>query len=371
MRTLLLASVTLNLLLVTSLVLARVDRTRASIGDDSVSAIPFTVDVPTRPPSTDAGRLRQALEDGGFAARDIRPMLLGWLEAEYRAAWQYSGPAYWQRGYTPAFVAVSRQHEVASAVRETLVSVFGAEAATDRAFDPVFRPLDPAYAFLSSTEQLALEQARFDRLSAQASSGQPGAAVEPRARCPRADAMPLSAATITPAADLPPLAEAGLAEYLLRFSSVADGLRDADINDETTFRAAFGLVRALGEESDAARQLSLRRRLRELLGDAAFDELWSRTDPRFAALEQYLAARGRAAHEIDAAYSILNRSQEAMLHLFTSAADDAGLITEANAIESEATAALERLLGETDAAGLRSAIVRAEMTLARSLGAAC
>jgi len=366
MRIVMLASVALNLLLATTLVGARVDRNH---GSPEIPPVPSTASGPARDtmrPASSPAMLLHSLEASGFPASDIRPMLFGWLSARYRSAWHDEGPDFWQTGFSPARLTVSHDFAVADRVREALLGLFGAAAQTEPAFDAVFRPLDPAFAFLTSSEQLELERARYEQLGASAM-----APPNTLAACSRPVSVAGATADALPASAMPPLPPDALEEYLLRFSQPADGLRRAGLASETQFRAAFALLRQLGQEAAPARQVELRQALRELVGDSAFNAVWSQSDPRFAEVERELASAGFGASEIDAAYEVLSRGQEALMSLFAREPGDAVLIAEAGSIERDIATALERLLGKADAAALRSAISRAEIGLSIAQSGSC
>jgi hypothetical protein len=371
MRFSLALSVALNLLLLTGIVAARIDPARSDGLDfaPGVGAVAYeAVPVDARDGET-LDELLGALEGAGLDRAEQKLLLAGWLEARYRNAHEPAGPRYWEQGYAPGRDKLAADFAVERAVRAALIELFGVGAAVDPAFDAVFRPLGPAYAFLGSEAQLSLQAWQLERLAAPPAGG---AAVAGGALLCRpqgsggADAVaqaPLPTPRFSPAED---------AEYRLRFSPLAAQLRDAGIvRGETEFREIFGLVRELEQSGGPSEQAEVRQGLRSRLGDDGFDRFWSVRDPVFAGIGEYLSRRGVAPHQTRAAYSIVNRSQERLLAMLGRHGDEASLMSALQRIRQDETADLERVLGGEAAAGLQAAMNGIALRISQSSAAGC
>ena len=369
MRVFLLCSLALNLFLIAGLVAARVDLSHV---DERSMPGSFELPVSLAPGGaqlSDPAALRERLAGAGFQESDIRVLVHGWLEAGARAAWRDEGPDYWEAGYVPARAAASRQAFVGQTLRAALVELFGEEARHDPTFAAAFRPLDPAYAFLSSAQQIAIERFSVEQLSVRA----PNATQLPRSTCIASAAPPPpGAARGEPPSLASLLDDSSLSEYMMRFSDVAGRLRQLELDDEADFRDAFSLTQSLLErEPDPAAQVRGRQALRQRLGDARFNLLWSGFDPLYAPVENYLRGQGFTEHQVRAAYSVVNRAQESLLALFSNPPGDRELLAAASRIRQEEASQLTRLLGAEAAAGLSAAATRVEFELSADPGQVC
>lgn len=364
MRSLLALSVALNLLLLTTIVAARIDPERVTPPGDDTSATAATYASASWGAENTAGidRVLSALESAALDRAQIRLILLGWLQASYRAAFEPQAPGYWQAGFSPARDLLAARLAVEDAVRSALIRIYGADAARDPVFDPAFRPLGAAYDFLGSDAQLALQRRQYELLQ-EAPAGANGA---PVCRIQRAAGAQPESEVMTG------LSEEEQAEYRLRFSPLAAQLRQAEVAaNETEFRELFRLARALETQSAPAAQAGARKRLRSRIGDAAFDRFWALRDPFFGPLEQYLTRQGIRQHQVWQAYSIINRSQEMLLETIRLAGDEAMLMAEARRVREQQLSGLTALFGDQVAQGIVAAIARVAIDLGRGEADAC
>lgn len=363
MRVLMPASLTLNLLLLASIVAARVDTSveRAAASGDAEPHWPSAMAPAVPATRIDAGTsLADALAERGFAAADIGPMLAGWAESAARAdaAAATSAVAFWQPDFVPAVVGLEQELAIEAAVRATLLDLLGPDAAADPAFARFFAPLGPAFAFLTSAEQIRLRESELEHARRRG----PAAAAPSCLRIAPAAASEAQAAAGDPLAEL--LAPAAYEEYLLRFSPRAQQLRELALApNEADFRAAFGLLRELDAAHDPGIQLDLRQRLRELLGRDAYLAFWSARDPIFAPLAALLESRGVGDAGQQEVYAVLNRTQESLLELFARDADQTTLLNAMTRLRADESARLIRLLGEETARALDAASTRASMQM--------
>jgi hypothetical protein len=370
MRVLMLASLALNLLLLASMVAARVDSSSPRDAG-SGSAEPDWAEIAAQSKEggldADAGANAEAvagaLTAAGIPAADVRAMLAGWAEGEARRARTSPGPDFWAPGFDPAVATLERELAIEADVRATLLALVGPGVVDDPAFARFFRPLGPEFDFLTPADQLRLREHQLERARSQGNSMHAHSAAGQsclRLSSAPADVPPPGAADAL--ADL--LDPAAYEEYLLRFSPAARRLRAlAAVPDEAAFRDANGVLRELERAHEPGLQLSLRRRLREVLGRDAYLAFWSEQDPVFEPVARYLASQGFGDAEVHEAYGILNRTQEALLELMAREADQPTLLNAVVRLRDDEAARLERLLGEASARGLDAVSTRAAMQL--------
>jgi len=355
-------SIALNLFLLTTIVAARVDSTRDPIPIRLGTEAEFQIN-----DSAASGNQVDAIHDfvaiaqqSSLGVNDIKILTLGWLLEMYRGSYDTEGPRYWQPGYSPQLFAIETRIAIEQRVRDTLIEIFGHGAAFDSAFDSVFRPLGLEYAFLDSQSQLDLQRSQFDLLTARAAVrdtqapqiAQCLAGNQNFARAPMASGLP---ANFTPAATR---------EYQLRFSPLAQQLRESGVaDDEQEFRELFDQFQQLEIDPSPAQQADTRAALRATVGDEDFDRLWSKRDPFYYSIEQFLVAEGFSPHLVQAAYSVVNSSQEALLHAMGQGANSESMMSAVAQIKRDEAQQLSRLLGDKAVAGLSGAISEAAMRL--------
>jgi len=363
MRFLLWLSVVLNLLLLTTIVTARVDPAHDGLTDYFGSdRLPRLDSRSHRLP--DIGEIHdlfEVLQQTTLSAEDIKTLTLGWLRARYHDTAEMRDSGYWQPDFSPVFADLSQRVAIGQAVREALITVFGPDAAGDSVFDSAFRPLGPAYAFLSSEAQLNLQRHQLELLKARDPTGRT-ASVQ-GVSC-RVHDTTNSGERLTPSVLPAGLGTSAETEYRLRFSPVSQQLREsAVVDNEHEFRVLFDLLQQLEQKSSPIVQAQIRADLRTLMGDADFDRFWSLRDPFYRPIKEYLEREGSALHQVQTAYSIVNQSQEALLLILGQQADQDLMLMTVAQVRQDETARLTQLLGEEVAAGLAIATSRAAMAL--------
>ena len=351
MRFIFVASIALNLLLLTSLVAARVDPARAGSGthDAYAVALPSEGLVETANAISAAEELVEALRPTGLAPDEIRALTLSWLEHQAEAIPKASRIPYWQPGFSLQLDDLAWKADTEATVRNELLSVFGPEAASDPVFARVFRPLGAGYAFLGSEAQIALQQYQIERLQAAPAMAAPGSA--------QGSCIAGPAGGGGGPRRLPPLPSAFTAadarEYRLRYSPLAAQLRAvATPATEQEFRALFDLLLELESRATPRDQASLRQVLRQRMGSAAFDRLQSMRDPFFIEYQAYLRRQGFGDGEVDAAYAILNQSQEQLLEILGREPAGEGVMAALSRVRERELDQLTQLLGTNAARGL-------------------
>jgi hypothetical protein len=362
-------SLALNLLLLTTIVAARVDATRASDSGSMQDQQAFQLEPLTTVQRriANARDLSVALRDTGFDGDTIESLVFGWLLSHHSAAYRSAGPQYWQAGYLPGLNDFRKRVAIEQQLREELLVLFGAQAAAEASFEPVFRPLGTEYAFLSSSAQLEFQHHQLQLLeSGAAASSKPA---QQLVRCATAE---LGADTPGPESLPDGMPASAVLEYQLRFSPLAQQIRASGISvDELQFRRIFGQVLLLEQRSKPEAQAEIRAQLRETMGSLAFDRFWSTRDPFFAALKEYLSTQGFSRQRIFSAYSLVNQSQENLLEVMGRNSSPQLMWNEIAQVRADERAALVGLVGKEVADGLSAALNQASIRLSTAAITEC
>jgi hypothetical protein len=345
------ASIALNLLLLTSLVAARVDPSRAGTGphDAYTLALPGPESAETNDAIGTAQELVEALSETRLGPDAIRVLTLSWLEHHALAAPLEPRVPYWQPEFSPLLEELVGKAGAEATARNELLAIFGREAAADPVFARVFRPLGAGYAFLGSEAQIALQQYQIEHLQAATATAAPGFA--PRSCVGRATA---GGADPRGHASVPSgFSAAEAREYQLRYSPLAAQLRAVVRSaTEQEFRALFDLLLELENRAAPRDQARLRHALRERMGSNAFDHLQSMRDPFFVEYQAYLRGQGFGDGEVAAAYAILNQSQDQLLEILGRDPAGEGAMALLGRVRESELEKLTQLLGTNAARGL-------------------
>lgn len=353
MRFALCISVAFNLLLATTIVVARVDRTRlepeARADGGQLERLPSDAITPPVGPETETESTRlanaavqgidgvllqqyyRALRSRGLSHKETVLPIAG-LVFTALSARSRPGPSYWEPAAgneedpdSPTFI-----ERLEDDARRALIDLYGDAVVGRPEFAQLFYPLGEAFAFLSSDQQIGIVRwQRSLQRNARPSGG--GAAPHGGPGCPRnasaqsAPAGNRGRASEALVADVrhPPGLDSGLAfEYALRSSPLAARLRRLKL-DEASFREAFRLLDRLTDADDIRDHLQSRADLRRLLGPGRFISLWSELDPFYRAIASRLEKAGIAVHLIESAYSISLDTEEALLSLLARQDDGA------------------------------------------------
>lgn len=294
---------------------------------------------------------------GAFDAAD-RLAFLGNIEDEHLRRAREIADAWWSgRGEYESAYADAVAAGLAS-IRDELTRRFGPDVKDDPALRWLYRPLDPLYWFLSSDEQLAIQDLRRERDRAlQAAVRDAG---RPAVRPGIASALPAGSAAIDQAVTLAIVQEyqAGLAALLdadtlleleLRDSAIAQQLRTSGIDlTESEFRDTYTLLAALQRESaDPIDAVAVRERLRDLLGMQRFAALWAARDPMFAEIAAIAGRHTLPEITASSVYELMTDFQDRRLALARMAGGNTDQAArDALALANDERAALARLVGE-------------------------
>jgi hypothetical protein len=259
------------------------------------------------------------------------------LERRYFADAKRAASRYWastgefEREYQDALRTAGR------ALRSELVRIYGADAALDPVFAHLFRPLDPVFSFLTSAQQLAVQQLKLDRDSRlqqvlRREQVSPGSVMT----LPEGRARPVEEAYQDGLSAL--LDENILFEFQLRDSSVAHQLRGSPVVfTEQEFRQVFRIMRELqGGAAGLDSLLAAREDLRDILGDGRCVRFWTARDPAFAGLQHTADRLGIPEATMLSVYDVLNDFQDRQMRSARNSSGDAARAVEESASLREA-----------------------------------
>jgi hypothetical protein len=361
MRFLFWLSVALNLLLLTSIVAARVDSRREGVTPSVHGGEAYSIDAaaPGGRSIEQIDELVRSLAAADLDAQDIKALAMAWLESSFREAYAPDSTEFWQADYRPGVATLRTQLAIEKQVRAALTEYFGEGAVDDPAFDIAFRPLGPEYDFLHSDAQIRLRESQLESL--QSADIGPRSQAGDLARCVPDGAASDPGRRPGRSPDLDPTDEH---EYLLRFSPLSQELRRTRAaNDEATFRSLFTSLLGLEQDPTPAGQAEIRKSLRLKMGSAAFDRFWSGRDPFYTHVENFLVGQEFSRQQIEQAYSVINRSQQRLLETLGSDANPQAVLRDASRIRREEETELSRLLGDKAAAELADAIRQAAVSV--------
>jgi len=291
----------------------------------------------------------------GAAASGVAATLafLASIEDEHLRPAREIADAWWSGGgdYQSAYAGALSQG--LASMRDELARRFGNDVKDDPALRWLYRPLDPLYWFLSSDEQLAIQNLRLERDKALQAAAREASRPAAGASAPNAMAVDegLTLGIMREyQSDLAALLHAdALLELELRDSAIAQQLRASGVSlSESEFRDAYTLLASLQRETaDPVDAAAVRDRLRGLLGNRRFAALWAARDPMFAEISVIAERHSLAEATALSAYELINEFQDRRSEL----ARTAGLhpdraAQDARALADDERAALSRLVGE-------------------------
>ena len=188
-------------------------------------------------------------------------------------------------------------------IRISLVEIFGETAKTDLAFSQLFQPLAQRLHFLSSDQQIAVQEQRVRAEINTLKRSQSGNYDGEQVRVNVTDLLPAEAAF----------------EYGVRYSTKAEQLRHADIDfSEELFRNTFKVVavtsNALGKRQQGGSAIIQQRsELRALLGQDDATKVMAALDSRFANMSKKGRFQGLTQDQLYFVYQIIADSEAQMI----------------------------------------------------------
>ena len=188
-------------------------------------------------------------------------------------------------------------------IRASLVEIFGEKAKTDSAFSQLFEPLAERLHFLSSDQQIAVQEQRV--------SAEINALKRSQSGSYEGEQAPVNVTKLLPA-------EAAF-EYGVRYSTKAEQLRHADIDfSEELFRTTFRIIAAtpnsLGKRQQGGSAIIQQRaELRALLGQDDATKVMAALDSRFANMSKKGRFQGLTQDQLYFVYQIIADSEAQMI----------------------------------------------------------
>ena len=320
LRLLLTLSMTLNLLLLTTIVAARVDVARATsfvmqgsehtVADNRIDGLAY------RDGSSDStSAYYESLRARGLGVDETKPLILAQLEASLLAeADTGTLDSYWAAEMAATYLHyeldIARQQ---ASLRAAIVDIYGPSSVSDPAFRRIFKPLYPRLSFLTPDEHVEVQRFQLEQ-RLERSSQQIRSSVAP------GKALPANFISVSGHRELVEkldgfLKPATVTEYLIRYSPLASQMRSSDVQfSEAEFRAAYSFLEKLELGLDGPNEfVAIRASLRKLLGPKRFTQLWAVRDPMFAAIESAGVHLGLSETEVLGAYEVVNDTQEMMI----------------------------------------------------------
>ena len=344
---------------------------RSSFQGETPAASPWPAQIESsrsRAPTDNPGygSYYEGLRSRGLTAEEAKTLLLVRLEAQARERAVLQPPPYWQRNEESPLESALRLAAELEHDRAALVEVFGDDVEHDPAFARLFRPLDPAFAFLSSAQQVAIQKVKLEHQMKVASIMAGASSFD---RLPGAPSRAAAEAAAELAANLAAALDPSvLSEYLLRDSALADELRRSRVEfTEAEFRETYDVLRRFAESNpDRAAYASARNALRASLGGRRFAALWAGRDPLFAAVQRAGKKHALEEETVLSVYELFNDHQDNLLEVARSANGD--LQRESRGVQEAQTRLEARLSGlvGTDVAGdIERSYVQQAMALSR------
>lgn len=256
--------------------------------------------------------------NAGLADPEAQYLLAGLLQAQRASTLR---DAYWRPAIAREYELQGADRSFSSRARAMLLETFGPQAATSPAFAAMFRPLDPKASFLSSQQQLALQETQHRVLQQTAQAGPAGATTLGAAGI-------FSKAVLEQAKQL--LSAEEMFELELRFSPTAARLADTAPNlSEAQFRDAYGLLRS-PLQNDQSKQ-----RVRELIGETRLAAFSTAANPMELALSNVMRKHGVSSEAAAAALKLVR----------SNASTPPQSVHGPSGLQSKAAVELQRLIG--------------------------
>ena len=269
----------------------------------------------------------EALIGSGWSHQDTKPILLALLEMGARRAAAVPGGPYWQLGELSQPDRALRLIAEIDKARSVLTQIYGADANRDPVFSSIFRPLGPAFSFLSSDRQVKVQKLKLQQqVSAVMATPSPLPIAPPQQPIRVSQFAPnssrFSAEFESKLADL--LDAEALFEYRLRDSTLAEQLRRSEVEfSESEFRETFRILDRLEKSGgDQALYGESRDSLRNLLGGRRFALLWSGRDPLFAVIQRSCEEHSLTQETTSTVYELFNDNQDRLLKITQGARSD-------------------------------------------------
>ena len=242
----------------------------------------------------------QQLRQQGLSAQHAKIILLHYLNCGVDCN-NPSSSNYWaSSSHIEQLQSVEKSYQRFAQVRKTLVAEFGPEAENDPLFSFMFFPLGDIYSFMSSAEQIALQDAQLSQ-----AKGIFSGAIDPTANH-------------DPAKDV--LSDTSFYEYSLRASPLADQLRMLNISfTEQSYRQTYALLSSPNRKAGEPPQRingETGLRLIKSLGEQDALKIWATLDSYFSYIYGLGKQYGLTDKEIVDAHQIVRNYEAAIANAY-------------------------------------------------------
>lgn len=270
--------------------------------------------------SSDNDSNYQELLDRGFSAKQAKRLILQELQDVHSTTELQD--IYWKTTEASKVALVGQKHASQQKIRDALKARFGQSARDEPIFREVFLPLQKQFPFLTSHEQIALQQLQIDHQISMMSTPQARTHFSPSRGNPKQLAS-LLPTTLSLDVSLI-LSKESAFEYNLRMSTLAHQLRKSDVDfSEETFRKAYQILENLfsvtPSNTVSGRQqlpdstlVDRRVDLDELLGSENTLKIMVALDPEFQELKRRATAINLNEEQLMMAYEISLEARKAI-----------------------------------------------------------
>ncbi|MDF2466712.1 MAG: hypothetical protein K0Q43_4947 [Ramlibacter sp.] len=211
--------------------------------------------------------------------------------------------AYWESTAVREARDRLQRHQIDEEIRSQLRAAFGEEVAADPEFAHLFRPYSDRYPGLEPTKQLELQKLALMPFRALAESGVSPTQAQVKVRAAQRE-MQAQIARLLSAHELQ--------EYQRKESPAARALAGGSFRfTQREFDAAFPVLARGGDDVVKRFDPQSAQGLREAMGDQRFLEYRKSHDPTFQMLSTIVASHGRQDANVDVAYDLVYKNQEA------------------------------------------------------------
>lgn len=232
----------------------------------------------------------------GFSAEQTKPLIFAKLKYQHIATIAKPNDQFWKHQPLAQLEYMESLSLGYQKIREGLVAIYGSKIADDPLISDVFYPMSTQYPFLSSSEQIAVQNMQFEmqRYAAQVQSSGGDLRSIPADRSPQEMLASI-------------LDEVGLKEYQLRTSPMASKMRQSGVEfSEASFRKAYDiLLKRNGVRSSSHDIFSAREDLNNLLGESDGLKLWAAIDPVYGLIKQLASRHNVSEGQMMSAYEMV------------------------------------------------------------------
>ena len=232
----------------------------------------------------------------GFTQEKTIPLVFAKLKNQHISSIQKPDDRFWVHQPYAQLDYLEQLGRGYSKIREQLILIYGSTIAKDPLVGDIFYPLSTQYPFLSSEQQIAVQNMQFEmqRYAVQVQSSGGDIRGIPSNRSPQEILASV-------------LDEPGVKEYQLRTSPIAKKMRQSGVEfSEASFRKAYDiLLQRNGVRSSSQDIFSAREDLNNLLGESDGLKLWAAIDPVYGLIKQLASRHNVSEGQMMSAYEMV------------------------------------------------------------------